>query len=223
MESMDALKKPGIMARLRNSKGFSLIEMAIVLVIIGIIIAAIIKGQDLMINSRAKQVISTANAWKIATFAYMDRNGVLPGATADAGGIIDSTTATSIKSIAETMAQAPQNPVVVGGQNFYFYVTAAPGSTGARNAIVICTNADCSQALTKDDAEILKTLDTSIDGVADASAGQVRVLTSKTTVTAGTAANGRATAAPVILNSVGLSAVWNTTDIGAVWYFDKPY
>ena len=57
MEPMDTLTKPGIMAKLRNRRGFSLIEMAIVLVIIGIIIGAIIKGQDLMLNSRAKPAL----------------------------------------------------------------------------------------------------------------------------------------------------------------------
>lgn len=40
----------------RRVKGFTLVELAIVLVIIGIILGAILKGQDLIAQSRAKRV-----------------------------------------------------------------------------------------------------------------------------------------------------------------------
>src|ERR1035437_5774725 len=85
MEPMDTLKKPAMMVRLRNSKGFSLVEMAIVLVIIGVIIGAIVKGQDLIVNSRAKQVTSAASTWRNLAMPFMDRNGRLPGDGAKTG------------------------------------------------------------------------------------------------------------------------------------------
>ncbi|NPA58431.1 MAG: prepilin-type N-terminal cleavage/methylation domain-containing protein, partial [Aquificae bacterium] len=39
-----------------KQKGFTLIELAIVLVIIGIILGAILKGQELIKNAQAKRV-----------------------------------------------------------------------------------------------------------------------------------------------------------------------
>lgn len=222
METMETPQNTGIMAKLRNRKGFSLIEIAIVLVIIGIIIAAIIKGQDLMINSRAKQLVTTANAWKIAALGYMDRNGKMPGDTGT--GVIPAAAPTGIDSIANTMGQTPQNPVTIGSNNFYFYLTSAAGSGGiVKNVMIVCTNATCSQALTADEVEMMKVLDTSIDGSAAADAGDVRSLTSVTSVTAGSPVNGRATAGVATLNAIGGSATWLPANFGAVWYFDKPY
>jgi len=76
---------------IRNNKGFTLIEMAIVLVIIGIIIGAIVKGQDLVDNAKAKQFASKIQAWQVALNNYYDRYGRFPGA--DANGIIESASA----------------------------------------------------------------------------------------------------------------------------------
>jgi|GEM_PF-1266911 len=242
MEPMDTLTKPGIMAKLRNRRGFSLIEMAIVLVIIGIIIGAIIKGQDLMLNSRAKQLVSTANAWKIAAYSYMDRNGKFPGDSTIASGIIDSSAtagSTSIDLIATTMSQAPVNPVLIGGQSWYFYFgaidTGAGLTSSMRNVMVICKNADCDQVLSSEEIELMKALDSAIDGSAGAAAGQVRGLktlsTSALTAKGTGALGGRATgvvglaAADVAsINPAGVSStVWSNAYVGAVWTFDKPY
>ena len=234
MDSMETPKKPGIMARLRNRKGFSLIEMAIVLVIIGIIIAAIVKGQDLMVNSRAKQLVATANAWKIATYGFMDRNGKFPGDAATATGFIDSATTTAIESIATTMSQAPANPVLIGGQSWYFYLTSVDVGSGAmRNVILVCTKKDCTQALSNEDVEMLKALDTAIDGSVGAGNGQIRSLIGSGTVTAsGTdASGGRATTTVAQVPSADISSVdatgdatktWSTGNFGAIWFFDKP-
>ncbi len=41
---------------IRNQKGFTLVELAIVLVIIGLILGAVLKGQDLINNARMKRL-----------------------------------------------------------------------------------------------------------------------------------------------------------------------
>jgi prepilin-type N-terminal cleavage/methylation domain-containing protein len=223
MKTIESPTKPAILARLRNSRGFSLIEMAIVLVIIGIIIAAIIKGQDLMVNSRAKQLVSTANAWKIATFGYMDRNGKFPGA--NALGEIDSTTPDggAIASIQSSMPQAPKNPVVIGGQSFYFYFGGADATQNVwRNVIVVCSSALCTNLLSIEDVEMMKALDTAMDGSSDAKAGLVRAIK----VTGGITAGGDNTGSAKIpyASIEGTKTEWLSTDhYGAVWAFDKPF
>jgi len=76
------------MQRLRNREGFTLVELAIVLVIIGIILGAVLKGQTLIDNSRAKRVQSDIKGLEAMIWTYFDRNGRLPG-DCDQDGIIE--------------------------------------------------------------------------------------------------------------------------------------
>jgi prepilin-type N-terminal cleavage/methylation domain-containing protein len=64
---------------LRNSKGFTLVELAIVLVIIGILLGAVLKGQELINNAKIKRVYSQYREVFAATLTYQDRYGALPG------------------------------------------------------------------------------------------------------------------------------------------------
>jgi len=65
-----------------NQKGFTLIEMAIVLIIIGIIIGAVVKGKDLVRGAEQKKLYSTfLSAWKVAYSNYYDRTGLVLGDT----------------------------------------------------------------------------------------------------------------------------------------------
>jgi prepilin-type N-terminal cleavage/methylation domain-containing protein len=64
---------------MRNNKGFTLVEMAIVLVIIGIILGAVIKGGDLIDNAKEKQFKSEISTLTTAYYNYLDKYGRLPG------------------------------------------------------------------------------------------------------------------------------------------------
>lgn len=64
---------------LRNSKGFTLVELAIVLVIIGILLGAVLKGQELINNAKIKRVYSQYREVYAAILTYQDRFGALPG------------------------------------------------------------------------------------------------------------------------------------------------
>lgn len=63
----------------RQQRGFTLVEIAIVLVVIGLLLGAILKGQELIENSRVKNAINEVNGIKAAHNAYLDRYKRLPG------------------------------------------------------------------------------------------------------------------------------------------------
>ena len=73
----------------QNQKGFTLVEIAIVLVIIGLLLGGVLKGQELITNSKIKAVTGDLEGVSAAYYAYQDRTGRLPG-DANNDGKIDS-------------------------------------------------------------------------------------------------------------------------------------
>jgi prepilin-type N-terminal cleavage/methylation domain-containing protein len=64
---------------MRNQKGFTLVELAIVLVIIGIILGAVLKGQEMINNAKIKRVASMEKEISAAVYSYYDKYGFYPG------------------------------------------------------------------------------------------------------------------------------------------------
>jgi len=64
---------------MRNHKGFTLVELAIVLVIIGIILGSVLKGQELINNARMKRAFNQQREIIAAVYTYFDRYGFFPG------------------------------------------------------------------------------------------------------------------------------------------------
>jgi prepilin-type N-terminal cleavage/methylation domain-containing protein len=62
-----------------QQKGFTLIELAIVLVIIGLLLGGVLKGQDLIAGAKAKNMIADFKNAQIFIYAYQDRYRALPG------------------------------------------------------------------------------------------------------------------------------------------------
>lgn len=59
--------------------GFTLIEVAIVLVIIGLLLGGVLKGQELIEQAKIKNVINDINGTTAAFYSYQDRFNALPG------------------------------------------------------------------------------------------------------------------------------------------------
>jgi len=64
--------------RIRQS-GFTLVEIAIVLVIIGLLLGGILKGQEMITQARIKNVVNDLNGVTAAYFSYQDRYKAIPG------------------------------------------------------------------------------------------------------------------------------------------------
>ena len=63
----------------KQQSGFTLIEIAIVLVIIGLLLGGVLKGQELITAARVRNMISTQDGVKAAYFGFLDRYRALPG------------------------------------------------------------------------------------------------------------------------------------------------
>jgi prepilin-type N-terminal cleavage/methylation domain-containing protein len=60
-------------------KGFTLVEIAIVLVIIGLLLGGILKGQEMITQAKIKNVIADVTGVSAAMYGYQDRYRALPG------------------------------------------------------------------------------------------------------------------------------------------------
>lgn len=71
--------------RRNQQAGFTLIEIAIVLIIIGLLLGGVLKGQTLVKNSKIKRMAADSQAFVAATNAYIDSYWALPGDDGSAG------------------------------------------------------------------------------------------------------------------------------------------
>jgi prepilin-type N-terminal cleavage/methylation domain-containing protein len=62
-----------------NKRGFTLVEIAIVLVIVGLLLAAVLKGQELVTQGKVKGAIADFNGVLTAFNGYQDRYKAIPG------------------------------------------------------------------------------------------------------------------------------------------------
>ena len=65
--------------QLTKQKGFTLVEIAIVLVIVGLLIGGVLKGQEMITNAKLKRIESDNAGIAAAMFSYQDRYLQLPG------------------------------------------------------------------------------------------------------------------------------------------------
>ena len=57
----------------RNQSGFTLIEIAIVLVIIGLLLGGVLKAQELITSAKVRNIISQQDGIKAAYYGFQDR------------------------------------------------------------------------------------------------------------------------------------------------------
>ena len=184
-------------------KGFTLVELSIVLIIIGLIIGGVLKGTDLINSAKQKKFYTTfVKSWQVAANQYQDRTGRILGDGLANGGTAAAATAAATNGLRETRAlqtvvAAPngiQNnllevgldvPVTNTGNSGSYsvegkYVTAL--TTGTLRAQSINTvQRNVFQLLTVP-TDVAMALDTMIDGTADAGRGDARITAATTSL-----------------------------------------
>src|SRR5437879_5877906 len=69
-----------------RQQGFTLVEIAIVLVIIGLLLGGILKGQEMITQAKIKNVIADFSGISAAYHGYQDRYRAIPGDDPNAAG-----------------------------------------------------------------------------------------------------------------------------------------
>jgi len=72
---------------MKQQAGFTLVEIAIVLVIIGLLLGGVLKGTELIENSKVKRAANEINGITAAFYAYQDRYQRLPGDDGNAASL----------------------------------------------------------------------------------------------------------------------------------------
>lgn len=133
---------------MNKQAGFTLIELAIVLVIIGLLLGGVLKGQELINSARVKNMATDFKNTQIFVYGYQDRFRALPGD--------DRIAATHVAGATNaTTPGTPGNGVIEGAWNsptltdesvlFWQHVRLAgfaPGPTSTADPNYLPTNAD---------------------------------------------------------------------------------
>src|SRR5437660_8360025 len=69
----------------KRRQGFTLVEIAIVLVIIGLLLGGILKGQEMITQAKIKNVVADFSGISAAYHGYQDRYRAIPGDDPNAG------------------------------------------------------------------------------------------------------------------------------------------
>lgn len=101
-----------------TERGFTLVELAIVMMIIGLLIGGILKGQELMQNARTTSTISMGKSFDAAVTTFRDTYAAWPGDMANAQNRLpncDGTAATECYNGGTAAGTAGDNTVGVAG------------------------------------------------------------------------------------------------------------
>jgi len=92
---------------MKTQTGFTLIEISIVLVIIGLLLGGVLKGQELIENAKLKRMNNDFSGVASATYSYLDRYGAIPGddVGADARWTLTGTSPTVSSGALDTAAK----------------------------------------------------------------------------------------------------------------------
>jgi prepilin-type N-terminal cleavage/methylation domain-containing protein len=139
---------------MKKQAGFTLVEIAIVLVIIGLLLGGVLKGQELINSAKVKNFANDFKQVPLFIYGYQDKYKALPGDDRNTNHVGPAATAAGVADI--TLTTGTANGQIDGGYNststtdetvvFWQQVRLANLAAGSTNfttpANVLPTNAD---------------------------------------------------------------------------------
>ncbi|MBI2235136.1 MAG: prepilin-type N-terminal cleavage/methylation domain-containing protein [Micavibrio aeruginosavorus] len=118
----------------RSQGGFTLVELAIVMIIIGLLIGGVLKGQELINNAQVTATVSQVKSIEAATSTFRDVYSALPGDMLAPTTRLPNCTAAPCNVPGNgdgRLSNTPaQTPVGAEGENFFVHLSAADLLTG---------------------------------------------------------------------------------------------
>lgn len=114
--------------KLKKESGFTLVEIAIVLVVIGLLLGGILKGQQLINSARVRNLADQNSGIQAAYYGFIDRFRNLPGDMLSASACTAIGTGIDTFAACATPAAAPGGIVGTNGGNGRIDTVAEAGS-----------------------------------------------------------------------------------------------
>jgi prepilin-type N-terminal cleavage/methylation domain-containing protein len=137
--------------KIRAQTGFTLIEIAIVLVIIGLLLGGVLKGQELINSAKVKNLAGDFKNIPVFIYGYQDKFKALPGddanvATHVTGGTLCAPATANLCAPGNGMIDGPWNATTIASESFVFWqhvrlAGLAPGPTDANATDYLPKNA----------------------------------------------------------------------------------
>jgi len=130
----------------RNQSGFTLIEIAIVLVIIGLLLGGVLKGQELINSAKVKNLAGDFKNVPVYVYGYQDKFRALPGDDSGVVAHVTGTLATTGGTAGNGIIEGNWNSATNTEETFLFWqhvrlAGLAPGATSVGASDYIPTNA----------------------------------------------------------------------------------
>lgn len=132
----------------KQQTGFTLIELAIVLVIIGLLLGGVLKGQELINSAKVKNMASDFRNIQVYIYGYQDKYRALPGDDRLANThLTGGTVATTGGTVGNGIIEGQWNSGTVTDESALFWqhvrlAGLAAGPTNTADANYFPTNAD---------------------------------------------------------------------------------
>ncbi|MGZ5110942.1 MAG: prepilin-type N-terminal cleavage/methylation domain-containing protein, partial [Usitatibacter sp.] len=129
-----------------QQSGFTLVEIAIVLVIIGLLLGGILKGQELINSAKVKNLANDFRVTPTYIYAYQDKFKALPGDDQNVAAHVAGATPGPVGTIGNGVIDGHWNSTTQTDESYLFWqhvrlANLAPGPTDVTDATYRPTNA----------------------------------------------------------------------------------
>lgn len=111
-----------ILVSAKEEKGFTLVELAIVMVIIGLLIGGILKGQEMIANAQVSATVAQLKGVDAATSTFRDMYDAIPGDITNPAVRLANCTAAPCSTAGNGNSVLTGGPGTVAGENLTYWV-----------------------------------------------------------------------------------------------------